>query len=75
LGQIILKIITMIKWVSGDILQAGTEYLAQGVAPGSQEGLSTGLAFKISAKWSDAQKEFKKFRKVCFISNRFEMSA
>ena len=51
----------MIEIVSGDILQSSCEYLAQGVAVGSQEGLGTGLAFKISRKWPDAQKQFKKF--------------
>jgi O-acetyl-ADP-ribose deacetylase (regulator of RNase III) len=58
----------MIKWVSGDILQTNSQYLAQGVAVGSQEGLGTGLAFKISSKWPDAQKEFKKFTR----NNKFE---
>jgi len=51
----------MIEFVSGDILQTTAQYLAQGVAVGSQEGLGTGLAFKISAKWADAQKLFKKY--------------
>lgn len=58
----------MIKWVSGDILQTNSQYLAQGVATSSQEGLGTGLALKISARWSDAQKEFKKFTR----NNKFE---
>ena len=51
----------MIRFVSGDILQSDSEYIAQGVACGSQEGLGTGLALKISKKWPDAQKKFKKF--------------
>lgn len=51
----------MIDFVSGDILQTETQYLAHGVAIGSQEGLGTGLALKISQKWPEAQKEFKKF--------------
>ena len=38
----------MIKYISGDILQSKDEYIAQGVAVGSQEGLGTGLAFKLS---------------------------
>lgn len=58
----------MIKWISGDILQTTTQFLAQGVAVGSQEGLGTGLAMKISVKWSDAQKQFKKFTR----NNKFE---
>ena len=51
----------MIKFASGDILQTRSDYIAQGVATESQEGLGTGLAFKISAKWPDAQKHFKQF--------------
>lgn len=58
----------MIEFVSGDILQTVTQYLAQGVAVGSQEGLGTGLALKISTKWADAQKQFKKFT----YNNKFE---
>ena len=58
----------MINFVSGDILQTTTQYLAQGVATQSQEGLGTGLALKISTKWPDAQKEFKKFT----FNNKFE---
>jgi O-acetyl-ADP-ribose deacetylase (regulator of RNase III) len=58
----------MIEFVSGDILQTTTQYLAQGVATGAQEGLGTGLALKISAKWADAQKEFKKYT----FNNKFE---
>jgi len=58
----------MIKWISGDILQATTQYIAQGVATGSQEGMGTGLALKISTKWTDVQKEFKKFTR----NNKFE---
>lgn len=51
----------MINFTSGDLLQAQTEYIAQGVATGSQEGLGTGLALKISTKWPDAQQQFKKY--------------
>ncbi len=51
----------MIELVSGDILQCKCEFLAHGVAVGSQEGLGTGLALKISRKWPDVQKQFKKF--------------
>ena len=58
----------MVKFVSGDILQTETQYLAQGVAVGSQEGMGTGLARKISTKWAGAQKQFKKFT----FKNKFE---
>ena len=51
----------MLKFVGGDILQTGAQYIAQGVAVGSQEGLGTGLAFKISRKWPLVQKQFKKY--------------
>ena len=49
----------MIKFVDGDLLTAGEPYLAQGVAEGNQEGLGTGLAYKISEKWPEIQKRFK----------------
>lgn len=52
---------SLLKFVSGDILQTKSHYIAQGVATGSQEGLGTGLAFKISSKWPSAQKQFKKY--------------
>lgn len=58
----------MIQWTSGHILDATTDYIAQGVAVGSQEGLGTGLALKISTKWPEAQKQFKKFTR----NNKFE---
>ena len=58
----------MIEFVSGDVLQADMQYIAQGVAVGSQEGMGTGLALKISIKWPDAQKKFKKFT----FNNKFE---
>src|SRR5882724_6766670 len=51
----------MIKFVSGDILRSSAKYLAHGVAIGTEEGLGTGLALKISSKWPDAQKHFKQF--------------
>ncbi|HEX8235380.1 MAG TPA: macro domain-containing protein [Abditibacteriaceae bacterium] len=51
----------MIQFTSGDLLQAQTQYIAQGVATGSQEGLGTGLALKISTKWPDVQQQFKKY--------------
>ncbi len=57
----------MLKFVSGDILRTEAQYIAQGVAIGSQEGLGTGLAFKISRKWPTVQKQFKKHTR----SNKF----
>lgn len=51
----------MIKFISGDILRATSEYIAHGVATGAQEGMGTGLALKISSKWPDVQKHFKQF--------------
>jgi O-acetyl-ADP-ribose deacetylase (regulator of RNase III) len=50
----------MIEFVGGNLLDAKTQYIAQGVAMGSREGLGTGLALKISAKWVDVQQQFKK---------------
>jgi O-acetyl-ADP-ribose deacetylase (regulator of RNase III) len=50
----------MIDFVAGDLLTAGEQYIAQGVAEGNQEGLGTGLALKISKKWPDVQVAFKK---------------
>jgi O-acetyl-ADP-ribose deacetylase (regulator of RNase III) len=58
----------MIQNVRGDILQTPAEYIAQGVAIGSQEGLGTGLALKISQKWPLVQKKFKKYTHA----NRFQ---
>jgi len=51
----------MITFISGNILLAETEYIAQGVATGSQEGMGTGLALKISMKWPEVQQQFKKY--------------
>ena len=51
----------MIRFISGNLLDAHTRYIAQGVATGSQEGLGTGLALKISTKWPGVQQQFKKY--------------
>lgn len=51
----------MITFISGDLLQTSADYIAQGVATGSQEGLGTGLARKISTKWPEVQQQFKKY--------------
>jgi O-acetyl-ADP-ribose deacetylase (regulator of RNase III) len=58
----------MIQNVRGDILQTSAHYIAQGVATGSQEGLGTGLALKISQKWPLVQKQSKKYTHA----NRFQ---
>jgi O-acetyl-ADP-ribose deacetylase (regulator of RNase III) len=50
----------MIEFVAGDVLTGGEDYIAQGVAEGNQEGLGTGLAFKISSRWPEVQSAFKK---------------
>ena len=57
-----------IRYVAGDLLQAGEAYIAQGVAEGNQEGLGTGLALKISRKWPDVQQQFKRYAR----SGRFK---
>lgn len=54
----------MIEFVSGDLLRAREHYIAQGVATGSQEGLGTGLALKISARWPQPQRKFKKHTRL-----------
>ncbi len=51
----------MIHFTKGDLLRSREAYIAQGVAEGNQEGLGTGLALKISSKWPDAQKAFKRY--------------
>ena len=51
----------MIKFVSGDILRATSQYIVTGVATGTHENPGTGLALKISSKWPDAQKHLRQF--------------
>lgn len=51
----------MIEFKAGDILRASEPYIAQGVAEGNQEGLSTGLALKISTRWPEAHSQFKRY--------------
>lgn len=53
-------LLSMIEFVSGDLLQSRAQYIAQGVAEGNQEGLGTGLALKISQRWPEVQSSFKK---------------
>lgn len=69
----------MISFISGDILQSKEQFIAQGVATGLQEGLGTGLALKISKKWPDQQKLFKRHARTkgfkagdVFIANNIE---
>lgn len=50
----------MIEFVSGDLLKAPEDYIAQGVAEGNQEGLGTGLALEISKRWPEVQSRFKR---------------
>lgn len=50
----------MLHFISGDLLTAKEDYIAQGVAEGNQEGLGTGLAFQISSRWPEVQSKFKK---------------
>ena len=50
----------MLTFIQGDLLQASEPYIAQGVAEGNQEGLGTGLAFKISKRWPIIQSAFKR---------------
>ena len=52
---------SMLSFITGDILQSTEAYIAQGVAMGNQEGLGTGLAFKISERWPDVQIAFKRY--------------
>ena len=54
----------MIAFVRGDIFQTTTDYLAHGVAVGTQEGLGTGLALKLSTKWPEVQQSFKKYTRT-----------
>jgi O-acetyl-ADP-ribose deacetylase (regulator of RNase III) len=51
----------MIKFISGDILRATSQYIAAGVATGTQENLGMGLASRISSKWPEAQKHLRQF--------------
>ncbi len=57
----------MVQFTKGDLLKARESYIAQGVAESNQEGLGTGLAHKISTKWPDVQKAFKR----CARTGRF----
>jgi O-acetyl-ADP-ribose deacetylase (regulator of RNase III) len=56
----------MIKFISGDILRANTEFIALGVATGAPEGV--GAAAKISSKWPEVQKHLRQFTR----GNKFQ---
>ncbi|MCU1266742.1 MAG: Appr-p processing protein [Acidobacteria bacterium] len=51
----------MIKFVSGDVLRATSQYIVTGVTTGTQENPGAGLAARISSKWPDAQKHLRQF--------------
>lgn len=61
----------MIKYISGDILQSKDEYIAQGVAVGSQEGLGTGLAFKLSSQFLKSKNSLRSTHET--LSSRLAM--
>jgi O-acetyl-ADP-ribose deacetylase (regulator of RNase III) len=58
----------MIKFISGDILRAQTEFIALGVATGAPEGVGGGAAAKISSKWPEVQKHLRQFTR----GNKFQ---
>lgn len=51
----------MIKFISGDILRATSQYIVTSVATGTQENSAAGLASRISSKWPEAQKHLRQF--------------
>lgn len=60
----------MIKFISGDILRANTEFIALGVATGAPEGGGAGgsVTAKISSKWPEVQKHLRQFTR----GNKFQ---
>lgn len=58
----------MIKFISGDILRAGTEFVALGVATGAPEGVGGGAAAKVSSKWPEVQQHLRQFTR----GNKFQ---
>jgi len=58
----------MIKFISGDILRADSEFIALGVATGAPEGGGAGLALKVSSRWPEAQKHLRQFTR----GNKFQ---
>ena len=60
----------MIKFISGDILRANTDFIALGVATGAPEGggaVGTAAA-KVSSKWPEVQKHLRQFTR----GNKFQ---
>ena len=59
----------MIKFISGDILRANSEFVAVDVATGAPEGGGAGgVAQKISSKWPEVQKHLRQFTR----GNKFQ---
>jgi O-acetyl-ADP-ribose deacetylase (regulator of RNase III) len=58
----------MIKFISGDILRANTEFIALGVPTGAPEGGGAGAAAKVSSKWPEVQQHLRQFTR----GNKFQ---
>ncbi|HEY0082217.1 MAG TPA: hypothetical protein VGB61_05450 [Pyrinomonadaceae bacterium] len=58
----------MIKFVSGDILRANSEFIALGVATGAPEGVGKGAGAKVSSKWPEVQQHLRQFTR----GNKFQ---
>lgn len=58
----------MIKFISGDILRANSEFIALGVVTGAPEGAGGGAAAKVSSKWPEVQKHLRQFTR----GNKFQ---
>lgn len=58
----------MIKFISGDILRANSEFIALGVVTGAPEGVGAGAAAKVSSKWPEVQKHLRQFTR----GNKFQ---
>ena len=58
----------MIKFISGDILRANTEFIALGVVTGAPEGGGAGATAKVSSKWPEVQQHLRQFTR----GNKFQ---
>jgi len=58
----------MIKFISGDLLRANTEFIALGVVTGAPEGGGAGAAAKVSSKWPEVQQHLRQFTR----GNKFQ---
>jgi O-acetyl-ADP-ribose deacetylase (regulator of RNase III) len=58
----------MIKFISGDILRADSEFIALGVATGAPEGGGAGAVAKVSSKWPEVQQHLRQFTR----GNKFQ---